>query len=325
MSKSRKSPKSSKQADYYAELTGMLVEQLRNNPGNWTKPWASTGVGGALPINAVTKKRYKGSNVFYLSAIAWRAGYTSNVWATYKQWQSIKGQVRKGEKGSVGVYWHFAEKEDPDTGKKVKVVWMKTFPVFNLDQVDGDFTGRWFDGGGPELTVTERDAEIDAWFGRTGATVEIGGDAAYYQPSTDTITMPHPDQFDTTEAFYGTLAHEVTHWTGAKTRLDREGGFYGDAGYAFEELVAELGSAFVCGHLGIESAPRPDHAQYIAHWMLACSDNERAVYRAAADAAKACDYLIALADPEGDDDEGDDDVDLPEVPAAASLGMLAVV
>ena len=293
--------KSNKTDEYYAKLTEMILDQLRSG-ATTGKLWTELGNGSGLPANAVTGKRYNGSNVMWLLVAASEQGYSSNRWATYKQWAGIEGQVRKGEKGTLGVYWNFIEKEDEETGKKTRRAFMRTFSLFNLDQVDGDFGDR-FDTAGPELDESLGKMEtVNAWFDSLGADIRTGGDRAFYNPGLDFVQMPAAKQFVNDEGFYGVLAHECGHWTGHESRLDRKlnEGRFGSAAYAMEELVAEFTSAFVCAHLGIEAQPREDHAGYIASWIKVLENDERAAYTAAAAAAKATGLLIDLAEGSAD-------------------------
>lgn len=279
---------SNKTDAYYQELTDKVVAILETNPTGWTKSWHSAA---GLPVNAVTGKQYNGSNVLWLFVEAADRGYSTNNWATYKQWQTIDGQVRKGEKGTPGVYWNFVEKEDPETGKIKKIPFMRTFTLFNLDQVDGEFGDRF---QSRVLNADERAEQCEKFFSMIGARVMVGEPS--YSPSEDVIRMPKFEAFVSAEAYYSTLAHEHGHWTGAKSRLDRDltGRFGGDA-YAFEELVAELTAVFVSAHLGIAPEPREDHAKYIAPWLRVAREDNRAVYKAATLAAKATGFLVDAA------------------------------
>ena len=292
--------KQSRSDAYYEALTAKIVAALETDPAGWTKPWTSLG---GLPRNAITGKRYNGSNVFWLTVAAEDAGFATPNWATYRQWAGAGAQVTKGSKSTVGMFWKIIRKTVDGEPKTFPM--MRTFSLFNLDQVEVSEDATDAQKAKLEalrtpvvLTETERNAAADAFIAATGAKVNFGGDRAFYRPSTDEITMPLARQFHSSEDFYATLAHELTHWTGAKTRLDRTGGLFGDPAYAFEELVAELGAVFLCSHLGIAAEPRPDHAQYVASWLKAVTDNERAVYHAAAKAAKAVDLLITLTETE---------------------------
>jgi antirestriction protein ArdC len=256
--------------------------------GEWKKSWA----GGAIAMNAVTGNQYRGGNLIAL----WVFGedFKSGYWATYRQWQSIGAQVRKGETGIRLIKWspvpckdHGPEERCQSCGKMVPNV----FTVFNAAQVDG-----W--DGNPEniRNEDERLADAEDFIKATGAAIEHSDEGrAYYRPSTDSITLPRFESFTDAEAYYATAAHELIHWTGAESRLNRDmEGKWGDDSYAGEELVAELGSAMLCATLGISENPRPDHAQYLKFWVGRLRDDYRLLWNAASAASKAVQYVEAL-------------------------------
>jgi len=256
--------------------------------GTWQKSWA----GGAIAMNAVTGNQYRGGNLIAL----WVFGedFKSGYWATYRQWQSIGAQVRKGETGIRLIKWspipckdHGPDERCQSCGKMVPNV----FTVFNAAQVDG-----W--DGNPEniRNEDERLADADDFIKATGAAIEHSDEGrAYYRPSTDSITLPRFESFTNAEAYYATAAHELIHWTGAESRLNRDmEGKWGDDSYAGEELVAELGSAMLCATLGISENPRPDHAQYLKFWVGRLRDDYRLLWNAASAASKAVQYVEAL-------------------------------
>ena len=256
--------------------------------GEWKKSWA----GGAIAMNAVTGNQYRGGNLIAL----WVFGedFKSGYWATYRQWQSIGAQVRKGETGIRLIKWspvpckdHGPDERCQSCGKMVPNV----FTVFNAAQVDG-----W--DGNPEniRNEDERLADADDFIKATGAAIEHSDEGrAYYRPSTDSITLPRFESFTNAEAYYATAAHELIHWTGAESRLNRDmEGKWGDDSYAGEELVAELGSAMLCATLGISENPRPDHAQYLKFWVGRLRDDYRLLWNAASAASKAVQYVEAL-------------------------------
>jgi antirestriction protein ArdC len=256
--------------------------------GEWKKSWA----GGAIAMNAVTGNQYRGGNLIAL----WVFGedFKSGYWATYRQWQSIGAQVRKGETGIRLIKWspipckdHGPDERCQSCGKMVPNV----FTVFNAAQVDG-----W--DGNPEniRNEDERLADAEDFIKATGAAIEHSDEGrAYYRPSTDSITLPRFESFTDAEAYYATAAHELIHWTGAESRLNRDmEGKWGDDSYAGEELVAELGSAMLCATLGISENPRPDHAQYLKFWVGRLRDDYRLLWNAASAASKAVQYVEAL-------------------------------
>jgi antirestriction protein ArdC len=237
-----------------------------------------------------------GINIVSLWVAAEAKGFATPLWATYRQWLELGAQVRAGEKSSPVIFFkEFEAEPDPgnaeDDGKR-RVA--RASRVFNAAQVDGYALPARPDPFGP----IERIAAADLFVSATGARIEHGGDRAFYRPSTDHVQMPAEDAFcgsatmSRSEGYYATLVHELTHWTGAKHRLDREfGKRFGDHAYAAEELVAEIGAAFLCAELQITQETRPDHAQYLAQWLTLMKGDSRAVFAASAKASEAASYL----------------------------------
>ena len=285
--------------DIHAEITSNLIAAIEANPGNPSMPWRRSHKPLFMPVNALTAKLYNGINIVSLWVSAEVQGYSAPVWATYKQWREMDCQVRKGEKSSLIVFYKEYEAEpDPgnadDDGKR-RVA--RASYVFNANQVDG-YTQS---DAPPMLGPIERIKAVDRFVTATGAVIEHGGERAYYRPSLDHIQMPGEDLFcgtDTmtrSEGYYATLVHELTHWTGAKHRLDRAlGNRFGDHAYAAEELVAEIGAAFLCAELGITQDTRADHAQYLAQWLKLMKSDSRAIFTAAAKASEAVAFLRRL-------------------------------
>jgi len=214
---------------------------------------------------------------------------------TYKQAEAIGAQVRKGEHGSLVVFAdRFTKTETADNGEAVEreIPFMKAYTVFNVEQIDG-LPARYQtkpETKGEPLQLIEN---TERFFNATGATFRHGGNRAYYAPAADIIQLPAPEAFKDAESYAATKAHELTHWTKHPSRLDRDFGRqrFGDEGYAREELVAELGAAFLCADLGITSEPRDDHAAYIGHWLKVLQNDKRAIFQAAAHAQRAVDHL----------------------------------
>lgn len=284
--------------DIHADITNQLIAAIESDPGHPQMPWRRhAGKPLFMPENALTRKPYNGINVVSLWVAAEVRGYSAPIWGTYRQWAELGCQVRKGEKSSLVVFYKEYETDpDPDNSDdngKRRVA--RASYVFNASQVD-DYTLP--DAPAP-LGPIDRIAAADRFVTATGANIEHGGDRAFYRPSTDHIQMPPEDLFCGTntltrsESYYAVLVHELTHWSGAKHRLNRDmGKRFGDSAYAAEELVAEIGSAFLCAELGItEGTPRADHAQYIAHWLKLLKDDSRAIFTAAAKASEAVAYL----------------------------------
>lgn len=289
--------------DVARHVADQLIETLKTAQAageSWEKPWVG-GAGLALPINATTGDEYRGINIWSLISSAQNACYSSNAWASYKQWQSVGGQVRKGERGTFIIFYRLIEKENGD-----KIPFIRHSTVFNACQVDNVDVANLSDIERPALA--QRIETAEHFFENTGADIRHSdAPQAYYRrratgvADSDYVHMPNLDLFkDTThstatENYYSTLAHEVTHWTGDKRRLDRaKGSRFGDAKYAFEELVAEFGAAFLCAHLGISATPRIDHAQYINSWIQVLTDHPKAIVTACARASDALDYVRGL-------------------------------
>lgn len=287
--------------DVYTQVTDTIISAIEAGAGQWDMPWHRHGVTHTRPMNALTGKRYRGVNVLALWAAAEARGFTTGLWGTYRQWQEKGAQVRKGEKSSLVVFFKelAVDETNPETGEteRGRRLIAKASYVFNANQVDGFAL--------PEPSAPANPAEVlaqvEAYVAATGARVAFGGEGAFYRPLTDTIHMPDRSRFvgsatsSATECLYSTLLHELTHWTGIKTRCDREfGKRFGDDAYAMEELVAELGAAFLCADLGIANTPRSDHAAYISHWLIVLKADKKAIFTAASKAAQAVDYLDGL-------------------------------
>jgi antirestriction protein ArdC len=280
--------------DIHAEITERLVSLIEANPAKPVLPWRHTPT--SLPVNALTKKPYRGINIVSLWAAGIENGFASPTWASYRQWAQLNCQVRAGEKSSTVIFYkEYDVDSDPegsdDNGKR-RVA--RAFGAFNADQVDGFTPPAVPTALGPITRIAAADAFVSA----TGARVEHGGQQAYYRPSTDHIQMPDEALFsgsntmDRTEGYYAVLSHECIHWSGAKHRLNREfGKRFGDQAYTAEELVAEMGAAFLCAELGITQDTREDHAQYLAHWLKLLKSDNRAIFTAAAKASEAVAFL----------------------------------
>lgn len=287
--------------DVHADVTGKIVAAIEAGVSDWSLPWRRAGTALHLPRNTLTNKRYRGINIVTLWAAAQERGYSQPIWGTYKQWQERGCQVQGGEKGSIVVLYKEFEIElppDADPRDDGKRMFARASWVFNADQVEGykSDAAPAPSNAGP----VERLAAADAYICNTRASIRHGGDSAHYVPSLDYIQMPSEglfigDQQKRRENYYSTLLHELTHWTGHKSRLDRI--FhkrFGDNAYAMEELVAELGAAFLCAHLGIANEPRDDHAKYLAYWLAILKSDSRAIFTAAAKASAAIDHLYTL-------------------------------
>jgi len=269
----------------YQIITDQVVELMEKHGSDWTRPWVSKG---GVPTSISTGNPYQGVNrlVLYLS------GYSDHRWGTYNAWKAAGGQVRKGESCTYVLLFKTFDKKN-DKGETETHRFARAFPVFNAQQVEGAA-----ELPAVELSEVEVHAAAERFIANTGAVIRHEGNQAFYSPVTDRITLPPRDQFLGVAEYYGTALHELTHWTGEKSRLDRlpTGVHFGEAEYAREELIAELGSTFLCSDLGVEVTPRADHAQYLASWLKALKEDSREIVRASKAAEEACKYLHELAD-----------------------------
>ena len=282
--------------DVYQRVTAQIIAAIEAGVGTWRMPWHTTGKVAFSPINAISRKAYRGINTLCLWAAAQSKGYTSGEWATYRQWSERGAQVRKGEKSTLVVFWKFAnnasETDDgagDETPRSGRLLFTKGYNVFNAAQVDG------YEPAAEviEADTLERDARAEQFFMSVGADVRHGGNRAFYSPVTDHVQMPPFAAFVDAVSYYSTLAHEHTHWTANAGRCDRAlGKRFGDVAYAAEELIAELGAAYLCAELGLSSQPREDHAQYIQNWLQVLRNDKRAIFTAASKAQQATDWLV---------------------------------
>jgi antirestriction protein ArdC len=286
----------------YQNVTNRILIELETGTAPWVKPWSATP-GKNIPHNAATGNAYSGCNVILLWMA--QAGYSSPRWLTYKQAQELGGNVRKGEKSPATVVkvlrLEDKKAETDENGRRVFTA-LKAYAVFNVDQCDGlpaDILN-------PEPVKArhndERDATIDEFIAASGCDFrpDVGGNRAYYSPSQDFIAMPAFAAFNSAALYYGVAFHELGHWTGHKSRLDRDDGMkgrFGDRAYAAEELVAELTAAFLCAEFDVDG--KLQHAEYIKSWIELLRDDARAFFTAASKAQAAAQYLRdrALSEP----------------------------
>lgn len=272
--------------DIYQTITDSVIKALESGTAPWVKPWSATQ-GSAMPHNGITGRNYNGINVLVLMVAQNAAGYASNGWVTYNQAQAAGGNVRKGEKGTHVVFWNFLEKEKD--GKLERIPMAKPFTVFNVEQCENLPAKVW---EAPAVSDDVADALVQA----AGVKVAVGGDAACYIPAHDMVRMPPRSAFKCLDSYRCTLLHEATHWTGHKSRLDRDfTGRFGDESYAFEELIAELGSAFLCARLGVNQDGLRHNADYIASWLKVLHGDKRAIFTASSAAQKASTFLMPEA------------------------------
>lgn len=278
--------------DVYSRVTSQIITAIEQGAGKYEMPWHCRDIAFS-PVSINGLRPYRGINTVALWATSKERGYSSGLWGTYKNWQDIGGQVRKGEKSALVVYWGTIGGSDNDESETTRTrLFCKGYSVFNLAQVDGVKLPE------PKIKpIAERIARADRFFDALPGKVNHGFNAAFYAPSTDSIGMPDFDQFKQAHGYYSTLAHEYTHWTAPESRMNRQlGKRFGDSVYAAEELIAELGSAYLCAHLQLEQEPRKDHAAYIDSWLRVLKADKRAIFTAASEAQKACDYLQGLTE-----------------------------
>jgi antirestriction protein ArdC len=286
-------------ADIYTRVTNQIIADLEKGVRPWMKPWDAEHASGRInrPLRS-NGQPYKGVNVLMLWMAAEMQGFATPIWMTFKQAKELGAGVKKGEKGSLVVYAdHVTKRETAEDGEEQErdVYFMKGYTVFNVDQIEG-LPEHYYATKAPQLDPEERIVAADLFFANTGAEIRHGGNQAYYASTSDHVQMPPFVSFKDAESYCATLAHELTHWTKHPSRLDRDFGRrkFGDEGYAREELVAEIGSAFLCCDLGITPDIREDHAAYLDHWLKALREDKRAIFQAAAHAQRAVDYLHSL-------------------------------
>jgi len=285
--------------DVYTRVTNRIVADLEQGVRTWMKPWNASNTAGRItrPLRH-NGMPYSGINILMLWASSIEQGFSAPIWMTFKQAIELNAHVRKGEHGSLVVYANRITKtEDDGSGNEVEreIPFMKGYTVFNVEQIEG-LPEIYYTVPESSLTTVERIERAEAFFASTRADIRYRGDRAFYSCDGDYIQTPVIEAFRDAESFYATLAHEGTHWTRHASRLERDFGrkTWGDDGYAREELVAELGAAFLCADLGLTPDVRDDHAAYIATWLTVLKNDKRAIFSAAAYAQKAVDFLHRL-------------------------------
>lgn len=280
--------------DVYEVMTTRILENV-DAAGKWKPVWRETGL--MMPTNAVTKTRYRGVNVFSTWITCLNKDYPDNRWASFKQWNSKSCKIRKGEQGTPIIFFKTYDKTD-DNGDKSEHVIARVTYTYNLSQVDGEYADQLRAENAPPAslaTEAERITRIEEFLTQVGARIEDGNHPCYV-PSQDFIRMPPLTNFFTREHYYSTMFHEHIHWTGAKRRLDRNlQPRFNKHAYAAEELVAEMGAAFLSADFGIENAIQDDNESYLKGWLDLMKEDKRALITAASAASKACDYMHEAA------------------------------
>jgi antirestriction protein ArdC len=272
----------------YEIVTEKIIKQLESGVAPWRKPWRTE-----MPVNLISQKAYRGINVFLLGS----QGYGSQYWLTYNQAAKLGGNVKRGEKSSIVTFWNIGEEKtrrmSDGTEKTSKPILLRYYSVFNLEQTEGiaDKLG---------LSSTARIADIDACeqivSAMPNAPAREQSDRAWYRPSTDSVGMPPKSSFVGSEEFYSTLFHELTHSTGHRSRVGREGieqlNTFGSESYSKEELIAEMGAAMLCGVTGISPAVIENSAAYLQSWINRLRGDSKLLLSAASQAQKASDYIL---------------------------------
>ena len=284
--------------DIHQHVTDTIIAQIEAGTPPWRKPWTGGKGGAAFPLRH-NGEAYRGINILMLWATAHERDYNSAHWMTFRQAVDLGGMGKKGEKCARSVFYGTFEKDaEQAEGKsegegKARIPYAKTNNVFNADQIENLPAEYYITPEPPRDLGTEADADLEAFFASTGADIISTDEArAYYRPATDQIHMPPIATFYDANGYFGTLAHELTHWTGSKKRLDRIKKFQNREAYAFEELIAEIGNCLLCLHLGV--TPQFDQsAAYIESWLKALKDDKGLIFKAASEAQKAVDYILA--------------------------------
>ena len=287
---------SQSRGDIYSRITADIIAAIEAGASEFKMPWHHNGNSTSRPINLASNRPYRGVNTLALWASATRAGYAGGIWGTYQQWNSKGVQVRRGEHGTIVVFWKIDARQnrresnhESDGEENHHRVFARAYTVFNSAQVEG-----YTPTERPALAEAERIEQAERFCNNLGIEVRHGGDSAFYTPAKDFVQVPEFQRFRNATAYYAVLLHECGHASGAKHRLDRDlAGRFGTESYAMEECVVELLSAMVCGDLALTAEPRPDHARYIASWLKVLRDDPRAIFTASSKAQQAADWMHA--------------------------------
>jgi len=281
--------------EIHKKVADKVIAQMKTHGTDWTKPWTTKGLSDEhIATSMSTGNAYQGINTLILGIEKAVCGYYSGQWATFNQWKTRGANVRKGQKSTMVVFFKPLKVEDKasdNDGDTITIPLMKTFRVFNADQVDNY-----------ELPVYEKIERREPQTVANELALDVGaevknnaGDRAFYSPSKDFINMPLIEQFKNDGLYASTLLHELGHWTGHDTRLKRNlKNSFGSKDYAYEELVAELTNAMLCGSLNVDIEPRPDHAKYLNGWIEKLKNKPETIFRACAMAQTASNYLLQL-------------------------------
>jgi antirestriction protein ArdC len=282
--------------DFYQDVTNRIVAAIEAGTPPWVKPWS---VSDQRPKNAATGRLYRGVNYVLLALEADAKGYAESRWLTYRQAAALNAQVRGGESGTGIVFYKLHEVDDAKTeGEKKVVPLLRTFTVFNVAQIDGLPAPT----EPPKPVAWDAHLEAELVLSSSGAEIHHGGEHAYYHRGQDVIHLPPCRSFAERGAYYSTALHELVHWAGHTKRCNRDlSGRFGNDSYAMEELVAELGSAFLCAHCRIDG--RLQHSAYLHSWLQVLKSDKRAIFTASAKAQQAADLLLGSVEVEHTEEE----------------------
>lgn len=285
-----------KNQEVFSKVTANIQAALEQGVKPWQCAWDRTQTGPLLPQNLASKHDYQGINIAILWSSALEHGYSSNWWLTFNQAKALGGHVRKGEKSTQGIFykpWVIDEEDNQGDTHEKTIPLAKVFSVFNVAQIEGltEATPAPVDPVFSPIPAAEQILQA------SGAEIREGGTRAYYLIPNDRITLPDRWRFQQAEDFYATALHELTHWSGHESRLNRTWGQrFGDEAYAFEELVAEMGSAFLVAKLGLKGELQ--HVNYIDHWLKILEADASALVKAASMAQKAFEFIYAMLEAE---------------------------
>ncbi len=287
-----------KQSDIYTQVTEQIIRQLEAGVSPWRKPWSA--ISGGMPSNVLSRRSYRGVNVLLLWSAAEANGWDSNLWGTFRNWQSLGGFVNKGEHGTKVIYWSVTTEvvTDKTTGeeREERRFFARQYTVFNLAQCGGDKLDRF------RLMRPATDfldfAPAEEAIAATGADIRFGGGRAFYRPADDFIQLPVKEAFESPAEYYSTALHELAHWTGHESRLSRLEKLtrFGSHSYAAEELVAELGAAFLTAALGVpNTGGLENNAAYLKSWLEVLRADSKAIFTASTAASDAADYVLEFS------------------------------
>ena len=281
--------------DIYQQITNQIISDLEKGALIWEKPWEG-GFGG-MPKNVFSKSFYSGINTVILWGRQAQLGAESSQWLTFRQAQNLGGRIRKGEKAACVIFYKKITVEDKETEEEKTIPVLKTYPVFNLSQCEG--LDRLKEVSDKKKLSFEDIKQAEDLIKSLGAKITFAPvDKACYRPLKDQVLMPKKEQFKTGEGFYSTMFHELSHWTGHESRLNRKkGSRFGSKDYAFEELIAEISASFICCHLGFKYSTQ--HSAYIQSWIEVLKEDKTAVFRASSQAQKAAEFILGFKTKKG--------------------------